>query len=73
MSEADVIARLYRQIKGLEEERDAVLFTYNQVDGECARLRGLLTQAADALAPLNEIYPQKKRSDLIAELRKAAQ
>jgi chromosome segregation ATPase len=33
----------------------------------------LVCRAADALEPLNEIYPQKKRSDLIAELRKAAQ
>jgi hypothetical protein len=33
----------------------------------------LLTRAADALEPLNEIYPQQKRSDLIAELRKAAE
>ena len=33
----------------------------------------LLTRAADALAPLNEIYPQQKRLDLIAELRKATQ
>jgi hypothetical protein len=37
------------------------------------KLRALLTRAADALEPLNEIYPQQKRSDLIAELRKAAQ
>jgi hypothetical protein len=70
MSEADVIARLYRQIKGLEEERDAVLFTYNQVDGQCARLRGLLTQAADALDCHNLDHLQ---DDLIAELREAAQ
>ena len=40
---------------------------------QIAELQRILTRAADALTPLNEIYPQKKRSDLIAELRKAAQ
>jgi hypothetical protein len=70
MSEADVIARLYRQIKGLEEERDAVLFTYNQIDGQCSRLRGLLTQAADALDYSTD---RPFHVHLIAELRKAAQ
>jgi hypothetical protein len=42
-------------------------------DAEIEQLKQLLIRAADALEPLNEIYPQQKRSDLIAELRKAAE
>src|SRR4029077_8684059 len=37
------------QIKSLEEERDAVIFTYNQADRECEELRKLCSRAADAL------------------------
>jgi archaellum component FlaC len=44
-----------------------------RLETENKRLKTLLTRAADALEPLNEVYPQKKRSDLIAELRKAAE
>ena len=77
MSEADVIARLYRQIKELEVERDAVLFTYNQADKECERLRALVGRAADALeiwiAQADYISATIPEQQLIAELRKAAQ
>jgi hypothetical protein len=72
MSEADVIARLYRQIKELEEERDAVLFTYNQADKECAELRKMAARAAEALETHSIAIAGEVR-DLIAELRKAAQ
>jgi len=40
---------------------------------EINNLKSLLSRAADALEPLNEIYPQQKRTNLIAELRKVAE
>jgi hypothetical protein len=73
MSEAEVISRLYREKKELEEERDAVLFTYNQADKECERLRALVSRAAEALEDLNKISGVKWHPSLIAELRKAAE
>jgi len=47
------------QCPGMQEDKD--------------NLKSLLNRAADALEPLNEIYPQQKRTNLIDELRKAAQ
>jgi hypothetical protein len=77
MSEAEVIARLYREINALKEERDAVIFTYNQADKECAQLRKMTARAADALeeefGPWNIDLMTKDPWALIAELRKAAE
>lgn len=70
MSEQEIIARLYRQIKDLEEQRDAVIFTFNQADKECAELRALLTRAANALEGQSLSILEKK---LVTELRKAAE
>lgn len=74
-----IVARLYRQIKDLEEQRDAMVFTYNQADAECARLRALLVRAADTLEEefgdpnLGERdLSDKSPWNLIIELRKAA-
>jgi hypothetical protein len=81
MSEADVIARLYRELKELALERDALLLTYNLADKECERLRGLVGRAADALEkytgyPLGMVMSVTLRESgrsVLAELRKAAE
>jgi hypothetical protein len=74
MSEAEVIARLYREINALKEERDAVLFTYNQADKELAELRKLAARAADRIYMWVDagLDPSVETKELIAELRKAA-
>jgi len=72
------IDRLKAQNLELTEERDAVIFTYNQADRECAILRKLCAQAADALedefgSPDNPAYGVKGPvHQLIISLRKAA-
>jgi hypothetical protein len=54
-------------------ENEALKAEIKKLTLEAIQMKLLCTRAADALEPLNEIYPQQKRSDLIAELRKAAQ
>ena len=72
------IDRLKAQNLELTEERDAVIFTYNQADRECAILRKLCAQAAEALeeefgSPEDPAYGFKGPvHELIVELRKVA-
>jgi hypothetical protein len=58
-----------------EEPRFALLTLeeYQETLERLKRLEGLCVRAAEALTVFNEVYPQQNRSELIAELRKAAE
>jgi archaellum component FlaC len=63
------------EIEGLKRD-NAFMASNDYVESltsEIERLKSLLARAAEALAPFDEIYPQQKRSDLIVELRRAAE
>jgi hypothetical protein len=64
------IERLKLEAQNEKEYAADMITTYRC---EAEDLKALLARAADALEPLNEIYPQQKRTSLIAELRKAAE
>jgi hypothetical protein len=51
-------------------ERDIVI---KEQKAEIERLKALCARAAEALSVFNEVYPQQNRSELIVELRKAAE
>jgi hypothetical protein len=52
------------EIKALREERDAVIFTYNQADAECAKLRNLVRRLKEALLQLRPTPPGKDISEI---------
>jgi len=65
------IERLKADNIDLQTCLDASVFTYNQADAECSRLRTLCARAADALEG-KPVYDALANYNLIAELREAA-